>query len=144
MWDFCLLLLTLYAQEFVLRIEVFLQNTSINFYHLFRNSLLPSWTLWLFLVTYFSFCCFESAGFWLFFFFLFFFKMGKILTQLSSCHMTHDFSHYICVCVALPFIWNVFSPAVVRCPFLSCTGSSQNMWGEQRMPLLQCPTTAYT
>lgn len=36
------------------------------------------------------------------------------------------------------------SPAVARCPFLSCTGSPQSMWGEQRMPSSQRPTTAST
>lgn len=115
MWDFCLLLLTLYAQEFVLRIEVFLQNTSINVYHLFRNSLLPSWTLWLFLVTYFSFsfCCFESAGFRLspFFFKFFFFLNGQnIDTTFKLSYDSWLFPLYLCLC----------SSAVYLKCFLSC------------------------
>lgn len=36
------------------------------------------------------------------------------------------------------------SLAVARCPFLGCTGSPPSMWGEQRMPSSQRPTTAYT
>lgn len=44
-----------------------------------------------------------------------------------------------CVCFEM-----FLSPAVARCPFLSCTGSPQSMWGEQRMPSSQRPTTAST
>lgn len=36
-----------------------------------------------------------------------------MLTQLSSCHMTHDFSHYTCVC-------DLCSSAVYLKCFLSC------------------------
>lgn len=107
MWDFCLLLLTLYAQEFVLRIEVFLQNTSINFYHLFRNSLLPSWTLWLFLVTYFSFCLSQLDSGSLFFFLL---NGQNIDTTFKLSYDSWLFPLYLCLC----------SSAVYLKCFLSC------------------------
>lgn len=41
------------------------------------------------------------------------------------------------VCIAL-------SAAVARFPFLSCTESSPSMWGGQKMPSLQHPTTVCT
>lgn len=49
-----------------------------------------------------------------------------------------------CMITGSTFGVNVLLPAVARCHFLSCTGSSQSMWGEQRTPSSHCQATVYT